>query len=89
MEHRLFPFEKLRVECERDGKAKRIIRCVFDDNRKARTQAESISTKVSGFLTVGNGMFYNGTRPYILPNMRNLVIEQARDTHPCVQATKS
>ena len=70
-EHKLIPFEELRSECERDELAKRIIRRVIDGDWKACTQVESSFKKVSGFLTVKNGLLYNGTRPYIPPRMRN------------------
>ena len=88
-EHKLIPFEELRSECERDELAKRIIRRVIDGDWKACTQVECIFKKVSGLLTVENGLLYNGTRPYIPPRMRNIVIERAHDTHPGVQATKN
>ena len=88
-EHKLIPFEELRSECERDELAKRIIRRVINGDWKACTQVESIFKKVSGLLTVGNGLLYNGTRPYIPPRMQNIVIERAHDTHPGVQATKN
>ena len=88
-EHKLIPFEELRSECERDELAKQIIRGVIDGDWKVCTQVESIFKKVSGFLTVENGLLYNGTRPYIPPRMRNIVIERAHDTHPGVQATKN
>ena len=88
-EHKLIPFEELRSECERDELAKRIIRRVIDGDWKACTKVESFFKKVSGLLTVENGLLYNGTRPYIPPRMRNIVIERAHDTHPGVQATKN
>ena len=88
-EHNLIPFEELRSECERDEWAKRIIRRVIHGNWKACTQAESIFEKVSRFLTVENGLLYNGTRPHNPSRMRNIVIERAHDMHPEVQATKN
>ena len=86
-EYKLIPFEELRSECERDELAKRIIRRVIDGDWEACTQVESFFKKVSGFLTVENGLLYIGTRPYITPRMRNIVIERDHDTHPGVQAT--
>ena len=88
-EQKLILFEELRSECERDEMAKRIIRRVIDGDWKACTQVASISKKVSGFLTVENGLLYNGTRPYIPPRMRNNLIERAHDTHLGIQATKN
>ena len=79
----------MRSECERDDLAKRIIRRVIAGDWKACTQVESYFKKVSGFLTVEKWQLYNGTRPYIPPRMRNIVIERAHDTHPGVQATKN
>ena len=83
------PFEELRSECERDELAKRIIKWVIDGDWKACIQVESIFKRVSGFLTVENGLLYNGTRPYFPPRMRNIVTERAQDTHHGVQATKN
>ena len=60
-EHKLIPFEELRSECERDELARRIIRRVIDGDWKACTQVESIFKKLSGLLTVENGLLYNLT----------------------------
>ena len=84
-EHKLIPFEELRCECEREELAMRIIRRVIDGDWKAGTQVKSIFKKISGFITVENGLLYNGTRPHIPPRMRNIVIEQSHG----VQATKN
>ena len=79
----------MRSECKRDELAKRNIRRVIDGDWEAHTQAEIIFKKVSGFLTVENGLLYTGTRTYISLGMRNIVIERAHDTHPGVQTTKN
>ena len=44
---------------------------------KSVVQPYSPKTKVSGFLTVENGLLYNETRSYIPPRMLNIVIEPA------------
>ena len=54
---------------------------------KACTQAKSIFKKVSGSLTVEDGLLYNGIRAYIPPRMRNIVNKRAHDTYSGVQAT--
>ena len=88
-EHKLIPFEELRSECERNELAKQVIRRIIDGDWKACTQVECIFKIVSDFPTVENGLLYNGTRPYIPPRMRNMVIERAHDTHRGVQATEN
>ena len=87
-EHKIIPVEELRNECERDEMVKRVIRRVIDGDWQGCTQAESPFKKVCGLLTVENGLLHNGTRPYIPPRMRSIIIERAHETHPGVQATK-
>ena len=50
---------------------------------------ECVFKFVSGFITVEIGLLHYGTRPYLSQRMRNVVIEQADNTHPSAQATKN
>ena len=87
-EHKPTPFEELRSEFERTELSERKTRRVVDGNWKAGTHAESVFKKVSGFLTVENGL-HNESKFYIPPKMRIIIIERAQGTYLDVQTTKN
>ena len=49
-------------------------------------QTEIVFKEASGFLTFDKELLQNGTRPYIPPRMRKIVIEQTHGTQLGVQA---